>query len=133
MTLVALLSRASAQWAAPGHPRPLLRPEAALVTASAVVSAAAADGLRDVEVVPLVGGLATDGSVMASQELVRELAARLGATYGCLHGPALLHSDPRGTRCLPNRRSEESSRGLGPPTSPWSRSARSTQNRLAAS
>ena len=59
----------------------------------AVVSAAAADGLRNVEVVPLVGGLATDGSVVASQELVRELAARLGATYRCLHGPALLHSD----------------------------------------
>jgi DNA-binding transcriptional regulator LsrR (DeoR family) len=30
---------------------------------------------------------------VASQELVRELAARLGATYRCLHGPALLHSD----------------------------------------
>ena len=59
----------------------------------AVVSAAAVDGLRNVEVVPLVGGLATDGSVVASQELVRELAARLGATYRCLHGPALLHSD----------------------------------------
>ena len=59
----------------------------------AVVSAVAADGLRNVEVVPLVGGLATDGSVVASQELVRELAARLGATYRCLHGPALLHSD----------------------------------------
>ena len=59
----------------------------------AVVSAAAADGLRNVEVVPLMGGLATDGSVVASQELVRELAARLGATYRCLHGPALLHSD----------------------------------------
>ena len=59
----------------------------------AVVSAAAVDGLRNVEVVPLVGGLATDGSVVASQELVRQLAARIGATYRCLHGPALLHSD----------------------------------------
>ena len=59
----------------------------------AVVSAATADGLRDVEVVPLLGGLATDGSVVASQELVRELAVRLGATYRCLPGPALLHSE----------------------------------------
>jgi DNA-binding transcriptional regulator LsrR (DeoR family) len=41
----------------------------------------------------LVGGLATGGAVAVSQELVRELAARLGATYRCLHGPALLHSD----------------------------------------
>jgi DNA-binding transcriptional regulator LsrR (DeoR family) len=59
----------------------------------AVVSAMAADGPRSVEVVPLVGGLATGGSVAASQELVREMAARIGATYRCLHGPALLHSD----------------------------------------
>jgi len=59
----------------------------------AVVSAVAADGQCNVEVVPLVGGLATGRSAMASQELIRELAARLGATYRCLHGPALLRSD----------------------------------------
>ena len=97
----------------------------------AVVSAAAVDGLRNVEVVPLVGGLATDGSLVASQELVRELAVRLGRrTDACTDRPCCTPT-PRGTRCLPNRLSEESSRGLGPPTSPWSRSARSTQNRLA--
>jgi DNA-binding transcriptional regulator LsrR (DeoR family) len=59
----------------------------------AVVSAVAVDEPRRVEIVPLVGGLATGGSLMAAQELVRELAARLGATYRCLHGPALLHAD----------------------------------------
>ena len=59
----------------------------------AVVSAVAGDGPHDVEVVPLVGGLASGGSVVASQELVRALAARLGATSRFLHGPALLHSD----------------------------------------
>jgi DNA-binding transcriptional regulator LsrR (DeoR family) len=63
------------------------------VSVGAIVSAVAVDGPRDVEVVPLVGGLATGRSRVASQELVRELAARLGATYRCLHGPALLHSD----------------------------------------
>jgi DNA-binding transcriptional regulator LsrR (DeoR family) len=59
----------------------------------AAVSAVAVDTPRSVEIVPLVGGLANGGSVVGSRELVRELAARLGATYRCLHGPALLHSD----------------------------------------
>jgi DNA-binding transcriptional regulator LsrR (DeoR family) len=59
----------------------------------AAVSEVTVDGPRAVEVVPLMGGLETGGSVVASQELVRELAARLGATYRCLYGPALLHSD----------------------------------------
>jgi DNA-binding transcriptional regulator LsrR (DeoR family) len=63
------------------------------ISVEAVVSAVAVDGLRDVEVVPLVGGLVTGGSAVTSQELVRALAARLGATCCLLHGPALLHSD----------------------------------------
>jgi len=49
-------------------------------------------GPRDVEVVPLVGGLKSTESLVASQELVRELAGRLGATYRYLHAPALLRS-----------------------------------------
>lgn len=58
----------------------------------AMISALAVDKPRDVEVVPLVGGLATGASLVAGQELVRELAGRLGATYRYLHGPALLRS-----------------------------------------
>jgi DNA-binding transcriptional regulator LsrR (DeoR family) len=76
----------------------MLRDEQTLALSSgavveAVVSGMTIEGPRAVEVVPLMGGLETGGSVGASQELVRELAARLGATYRCLHGPALLHSD----------------------------------------
>ena len=58
----------------------------------AVVAAVAVDTPRRVEVVPLVGALTTDGSLVAGQELVRELAGRLGASYRYLHGPALLQS-----------------------------------------
>jgi len=56
----------------------------------AVVSAAAVDEPRRLEVVPLVGGLTTDLSLAAAHELVRELAGRLGGTYRYLHAPALL-------------------------------------------
>ncbi len=59
----------------------------------AMVAAVAVDKPRDVEVVPLVGGLTVDASLVAGQELVRELAGRLGATYRYLHGPALLRSE----------------------------------------
>ena len=58
----------------------------------AVVAAVSVNEPRRVEVVPLVGGLTTDGSLVAGQELVRDLASRLGATSRYLHGPALLHS-----------------------------------------
>jgi len=58
----------------------------------AVVTAFAGERPRDVEVVPLVGGLKSTESLVASQELVRELAGRLGATYRYLHAPALLRS-----------------------------------------
>ena len=58
----------------------------------AMVSRVAVTQPRDVEIVPLVGGLKTSESLVVGQELVRELAGRLGATYRYLHAPALLHS-----------------------------------------
>src|SRR3954468_18086956 len=51
------------------------------------------DQPRSVEVVPLIGGLSPADSFVAGQELVRELAGRLGATYRYLHAPALLRSE----------------------------------------
>jgi DNA-binding transcriptional regulator LsrR (DeoR family) len=59
----------------------------------AMVAAMAVDKPRSVEVVPLVGGLSTAESLVAGQELVRDLAGRLGATYRYLHAPALLKSE----------------------------------------
>src|SRR5919112_3817428 len=59
----------------------------------AMVSAVLVDQPRSVEVVPLVGGLKTTESLVSGQELVRELAGRLGATYRYLHAPALLRSE----------------------------------------
>jgi DNA-binding transcriptional regulator LsrR (DeoR family) len=59
----------------------------------AMVSAVSVGRPRSVEVVPLVGGLKTAESLVAAQELVRELAGRLGATYRYLHAPALLRSN----------------------------------------
>jgi DNA-binding transcriptional regulator LsrR (DeoR family) len=61
-------------------------------TLQAVVNAVAVDRPRKVEVVPLVGGLSTTASLANAQELVRELAARLGGSYRYLHAPALLQS-----------------------------------------
>jgi DNA-binding transcriptional regulator LsrR (DeoR family) len=58
----------------------------------AMVAAVAVTQPRNIEVVPLVGGLKTAESLVAGQELVRELAGRLGATYRYLHAPALLRS-----------------------------------------
>jgi DNA-binding transcriptional regulator LsrR (DeoR family) len=58
----------------------------------AMVSAVSIDGSRQLEVVPLMGGLPTANSAVAGQELVRELAGRLGGTYRHLQGPALLRS-----------------------------------------
>jgi DNA-binding transcriptional regulator LsrR (DeoR family) len=59
----------------------------------AMVAATTVDKPRSVEVVPLVGGLSTAESLVAGQELVRDLAGRLGATYRYLHAPALLQSE----------------------------------------
>jgi DNA-binding transcriptional regulator LsrR (DeoR family) len=57
-----------------------------------MVEAFSVDQPRSVEVLPLVGGLATVASLVSGEELVRELAGRLGATYRYLHAPALLRS-----------------------------------------
>jgi DNA-binding transcriptional regulator LsrR (DeoR family) len=59
----------------------------------AMVAAMAVDKPRSVDVVPLVGGLSTAKSLVSAQELVRDLAGRLGATYRYLHAPALLRSE----------------------------------------
>jgi DNA-binding transcriptional regulator LsrR (DeoR family) len=59
----------------------------------AVVAAVSVDQPRSVELVPLVGGLPAVETLVTGQELVRELANRLGASYHYLHGPALLHSE----------------------------------------
>src|SRR5690349_21815448 len=58
----------------------------------AMVASFSVDQPRSVEVLPLVGGLSTVASLVSSEELVRELAGRLGATYRYLHAPALLRS-----------------------------------------
>jgi DNA-binding transcriptional regulator LsrR (DeoR family) len=57
-----------------------------------------------VDVVQLVGGLSPVKSQVTGQELVRELAARLGATYRYLHAPALLQS-AEAAQALMNERS----------------------------
>ena len=59
----------------------------------AMVEAFSVDQPRSAEVVPLVGGLSTVASLVTGEELVRELAGRLGATYRYLHAPALLRSE----------------------------------------
>jgi DNA-binding transcriptional regulator LsrR (DeoR family) len=59
----------------------------------AMVESFSVDQPRSVEVVPLIGGLSPADSFVAGQELVRELAGRLGATYRYLHAPALLRSE----------------------------------------
>lgn len=57
-----------------------------------------------VELVQLVGGLSSVASEITGQELVRELAARLGASYRYLHAPAVLTS-PAGRDALLAERS----------------------------
>lgn len=57
-----------------------------------------------VDVVQLVGGLSAVNSQVTGQELVRELAARLDATYRYLHAPALLQS-AEAAQALMNERS----------------------------
>jgi DNA-binding transcriptional regulator LsrR (DeoR family) len=61
-------------------------------TLNALVRAVTPDQPRDVEIVQLVGGLSAVSSNLTGQELVRELAARLGARYRYLHAPAILDS-----------------------------------------
>ncbi|WP_020671450.1 sugar-binding transcriptional regulator [Amycolatopsis nigrescens] len=58
----------------------------------AVVQHVPADGGLDVEVLPLVGGLSAVDSAITGEELVRDLANRLGGRFQRLHAPALLNS-----------------------------------------
>lgn len=58
----------------------------------AMVEAFSVDQPRRVEVLPLVGGLSTVSSLVSGEELVRELAGRLGGTHRYLHAPGLLRS-----------------------------------------
>ena len=62
-------------------------------TLQAMVRAVAAKSMPDVEVVQLVGGLSSLTMHVSGQELVRELADRLGCRYRYLHAPALFESD----------------------------------------
>lgn len=61
-------------------------------TLQAMVWATTTSVPHNIEVVQLVGGLSSVNSQITGQELVRELAARLGANYRYLHAPALLES-----------------------------------------
>ncbi|GAS93973.1 uncharacterized protein RMCC_0939 [Mycolicibacterium canariasense] len=56
----------------------------------AMVWSVTASRQYDVEVVQLVGGLSAVDAGVTGQELVRELATRLGARYRYLHAPALV-------------------------------------------
>jgi DNA-binding transcriptional regulator LsrR (DeoR family) len=57
-----------------------------------MVEAVRADRVMPAEVLPLVGCLSSVSSEITGEELVRELAARLGASYQRLHAPALFES-----------------------------------------
>lgn len=62
-------------------------------TLQAMVWATTTEHEYAVQLVPLVGGLSSISNEISGQELVRELAARLGAaTYRYLHAPAVLAS-----------------------------------------
>ncbi len=62
-------------------------------TVQALVSQVPADGgWGDVEVVPLVGGLSSVDAAISGEELVRDLAGRLGGRMQRLHAPAVLGS-----------------------------------------
>jgi DNA-binding transcriptional regulator LsrR (DeoR family) len=57
-----------------------------------VVMAAPPQVQSSTEVVQLLGGVSARASLVTGQELVRELASRLGASYRYLHAPAAFHS-----------------------------------------
>lgn len=59
-------------------------------TLQAMVGAVPAGQDLAVEILPLVGGLSSVTSEITGEELVRDLADRLGTTYQRLHAPALL-------------------------------------------
>ncbi|MGU3432634.1 sugar-binding transcriptional regulator [Actinomycetes bacterium M1A6_2h] len=59
---------------------------------------------HNIEVVPLVGGLSSLDAALTGQELVRELATKLGARYRYLHAPALL-TNPSAVEAFTNEQS----------------------------
>ncbi|GLY70617.1 DNA-binding protein [Amycolatopsis taiwanensis] len=61
-------------------------------TVQAVVRHVPEESALDVEVLPLVGGLSAVDSAITGEELVRDLADRLGGRFQRLHAPALLTS-----------------------------------------
>jgi DNA-binding transcriptional regulator LsrR (DeoR family) len=61
-------------------------------TLQAMVWATTPETHLSIEVVQLVGGLSSVASEITGQELVRELATRLGAHYRYLHAPAVFAS-----------------------------------------
>lgn len=69
-----------------------------------VVSAVLPDRAYDVEVVQLVGGLSPVSSAPSGQELVRDLAGRLGARHQFLQAPAVFDR-PESAASLKNERS----------------------------
>ncbi|MPY57622.1 sugar-binding transcriptional regulator [Streptomyces spongiae] len=68
-------------------------------TLQAVVRQVPDNGALNVEVVPLVGGLSSVDREITGEELVRDLAARLGGRFRRLHAPALL-TTPASRRIL---------------------------------
>jgi DNA-binding transcriptional regulator LsrR (DeoR family) len=58
----------------------------------AAVYAVTPDQDHDVTLVQLLGGVSATSNEISGQELVRELAVRLGASYQLLHAPAALES-----------------------------------------
>jgi DNA-binding transcriptional regulator LsrR (DeoR family) len=58
----------------------------------AAVYAVSPDQDHDVTLVQLLGGVSATSNEISGQELVRELAVRLGASYQLLHAPAALES-----------------------------------------
>ena len=56
------------------------------------VYAVTADHDHDVTLVQLLGGISAISNEVSGQELVRELAVRLGASYRLMHAPATLES-----------------------------------------
>lgn len=57
-----------------------------------VAQVPAGSGAADLQVVPLVGGLSSVDTAITGDELVRDLAGRLGARLQRLHAPAVLAS-----------------------------------------
>jgi DNA-binding transcriptional regulator LsrR (DeoR family) len=62
-------------------------------TLQAAVAAVEVDRVYRAEVVQLVGGMTGSASHVTGEELVRELAGRLGCDYRYLHAPAVFSSD----------------------------------------